>query len=903
MFYLHYQHPLRSFRLAFVTIVLAAVCALLMGHGRAGLARAIPPTGFNRVEPPTANTVTIRAGESIVLRAFTVFDAYGWATPNAYVFTSGGDWVSTCSANVCGSLTSKLCPCWNPDGSYHQDSGSRLEYVYVTGLPGRYNVSIHYVGPAWLFNPDWAATWDVEVLPAIAVPPPSWEIALATAGGVTYQPGTWTNRDVFVTVTCRANPNGYAVPNADGVSYPGGALTASGANQSVSSLARGLETVSCTDSHGQSAPEHSVMGINIDKDAPQLFYTGFPVQVYGAQTSVGYANATDLLTSVAHVDCKETSGAGMTVRSPSTNPGELELTLHGAGTHVLSCTATDTAGNTTPPLVRTVTFGVDTTPPVISYQGASPAANANGWNNTPVTLTWSCVDAESGVENATVTRVITTSNNAGATGVCRNNAGLISQDSRGNIFVDQTAPVTSASVTAVPAGGVRVVFDALDGESGVAQVSAADPTKRIEYSVDGGPWTIAVTPLFATDPNAHSLRVRATDRAGNVEASNSLTPPVPSGQSTVTAGASSLTFAWAGDTNAETSYAFAYSQDEGHTYQFIALPINTPTSTVTGLAPGTRVYAWLSTCFYQACSAWGPAAVGVTDATAPAVPMNFRVTGGTASTVNVTWDDVSGETSYQLVSTIDLATYPAQTLAANTTQGVVSGLADGTTVYLWLRACNGALCSGYVGAIVAVTGSTPATPANLRAGTVTPSSVQLVWDDVSGETHYYLASSKDGGANWQFTKLAANTTQGTVSGLSTGVSAYLTVAACNGSDSRCSAFATPLLLTAGGGGAPTSATPTAGRGGATRTGGTIATGQPLRLPALPQVTADRPLVAAPAGIVPPVDVTRSATNIQAGVTDSPTVAPPPPAVAGRSTRDPAPSGAAGSAPVGRRPVR
>jgi hypothetical protein len=68
----------------------------------------------------------------------------------------------------------------------------------------------------------------------------------------------------------------------------------------------------------------------------------------------------------------------------------------GEGVHGLSCTATDVAGNTSG--VATDTVRIDLTAPTAS-PSASPAPNANGWNNTSVTVSFTGSDDLSGTDS------------------------------------------------------------------------------------------------------------------------------------------------------------------------------------------------------------------------------------------------------------------------------------------------------------------------------------------------------------------------------------------------------------------------------------------------------------------------------------------------------------------------
>ncbi len=55
----------------------------------------------------------------------------------------------------------------------------------------------------------------------------------------------------------------------------------------------------------------------------------------------------------------------------------------------------DNAGNSS----GTASVGdiyIDLTDPTITFDGQTPASNTNGWNNSAVTLDWSCADELSG---------------------------------------------------------------------------------------------------------------------------------------------------------------------------------------------------------------------------------------------------------------------------------------------------------------------------------------------------------------------------------------------------------------------------------------------------------------------------------------------------------------------------
>jgi hypothetical protein len=85
--------------------------------------------------------------------------------------------------------------------------------------------------------------------------------------------------------------------------------------------------------------------------------------------AVGTVSATDDTSGVASIDCADDLN-GLTVTGSG---GSRTLTVAGDGIHHLSCTATDVAGNTSPP--TTLTVKIDTTPPVATVQGVSNGAS------------------------------------------------------------------------------------------------------------------------------------------------------------------------------------------------------------------------------------------------------------------------------------------------------------------------------------------------------------------------------------------------------------------------------------------------------------------------------------------------------------------------------------------------
>ena len=143
--------------------------------------------------------------------------------------------------------------------------------------------------------------------------------------------------------------------------------------------------------------------------------------------------------------------------------------------------------------------GGDTTPPVIT---ASPsiAANANGWNNTDVIVSFTCTD-DSGVNNAASSLApVTLTGTGSATGTCVDNAGN-SASATYTAHIDKVAP--TIAVTSPVSGGLYGL-----GASVVSAFTCADDNSGV--SACTGPASLSTASI---GPKLFSVTV--TDLAGN----------------------------------------------------------------------------------------------------------------------------------------------------------------------------------------------------------------------------------------------------------------------------------------------------------------------------------------------------------------------------------------------------
>jgi len=132
----------------------------------------------------------------------------------------------------------------------------------------------------------------------------------------------------------------------------------------------------------------------------------------------------------------------------------------------------------------------------------TPGRNAAGWNNTDVTVQFTCINTRSALTNTSVPVTLTTEGaDQSVTGTCTSVTGAMSM-AEGPINIDKTPPVvtyTGNLGTYTVDQTVDITCTATDNLSGVESTTCADIT---------GP-----AASFPLGPNTFSAT--ATDKAGN----------------------------------------------------------------------------------------------------------------------------------------------------------------------------------------------------------------------------------------------------------------------------------------------------------------------------------------------------------------------------------------------------
>jgi hypothetical protein len=286
-----------------------------------------------------------------------------------------------------------------------------------------------------------AVSFTVTVAPADTTAP---VITVSTAAGDSVAASGWYNIASSGTDGVQVNVSASDASGVASLSCTDGASSvlsetyspaASPKNESFT-LVDGTHSISCTATDGLgnsgagSGSSAMPVSYKIDQTLPTI--SGSPSPAANAN---GWNN-TDVTVSFT---CGDATSTIDTCTAPVTLSGD------GAGQSATG-TATDKAGNSKSATVSGI--NIDKTAPSIHFDGASPGPNGAGWNNSDVTLSWSCTDGGSGVVAGTVTKLISSEGeHQSDTGTCSDKAGNTKSSTDGDVNIDKTAPTISASRT------------------------------------------------------------------------------------------------------------------------------------------------------------------------------------------------------------------------------------------------------------------------------------------------------------------------------------------------------------------------------------------------------------------------------------------------------------------------
>jgi alpha-tubulin suppressor-like RCC1 family protein len=350
-------------------------------------------------------------------------------------------------------------------------------------------------------------------------------------------------------------------------------------------------------------------------------------------------------------------------------------------------------------------------------------------------------------------------------------------------------PSAPSGVGWVPGDGVVVVSWSPPSRPGDAPVSG------YEFSVDGGGWmpfavqVVGARSLSGTisglvNGRSYRVRVRAVSAAGAGVASStvvvvpSTVPGVPSGVS-VTPGDRSVAVRFtAPGTGGASITAYEYSLDGGGTWVRRTSSATSTSFTVSGLTNG-RVYRVAVRAVNARGAGGGSVVVEVAPRTVPGVPTGVVVTPADRQ-LTVVWvapvsDGGSPLTGFE-VSTDGGRSWTS--VGAGVRSQVVTGLVNGRSYAVRVRAVNAAGVGSSTSSVTGVPAVVPGAPTRV---TVTPGrrslSVRVTAGSNGGSSITAYEFSVDGGVSW--VRRSSSATSFTISGLTAGVTYQVSVRAVN----------------------------------------------------------------------------------------------------------------------------
>jgi hypothetical protein len=131
-------------------------------------------------------------------------------------------------------------------------------------------------------------------------------------------------------------------------------------------------------------------------------------------------------------------------------------------------------------------------------------------------------------------------------------------------------------------------------------------------------------------------------------------------------------------------------------------------------------------------------------------PPTVLGTPSSATTIEVAWSDVSGETGYRVERSLDADAgwLEVATTLAGVTSYADDGLVPGTTYFYRVFATAAEGDSPPSDVVSATTAETPAVPATVVAVSGAPDQIDISWADGSDETGYRVERSADGVTGW-----------------------------------------------------------------------------------------------------------------------------------------------------------
>jgi hypothetical protein len=313
-----------------------------------------------------------------------------------------------------------------------------------------------------------------------------------------------------------------------------------------------------------------------------------------------------------------------------------------------------------------------------------------------------------------------------------------------SIEVTTTAPAP-ANVQAAPLSNTSLAVSwNADGISGAEKYEVRYSTRNdvdMAQRVETTETSVTLTGLAAN--TTYSVWVRALCGAiagASASASGRTLVDAPSAIAVSPAGARELRVTWP-EVDGATGYDLYYSTTNDSAAATKESDVTIP-YVIPDLNIGTTYYVWL-----KAKNALGESALsaGASGVPAPAAPTGINAVTLSDESIQVSWDSTDGASAYDLYYHTKNISSAAMKVSEVTSPHTLTGLSNGTTYYVWVKARHDTVVTDYSIGVDIIT--KPAAPDGVTAAAQSLSSkLILTWNAATGADTYtvYRAENGDG---------------------------------------------------------------------------------------------------------------------------------------------------------------
>ena len=352
---------------------------------------------------------------------------------------------------------------------------------------------------------------------------------------------------------------------------------------------------------------------------------------------------------------------------------------------------------------------------------------------------------------------------------------------------------TGVSATAASSSSITVSWTAVSDATGyiVQRSTSASGT----FTQIGSPTSASFTDTELTASTSYWYRVIAQNSAGQSQPSMSASattqsggggttvPSVPTGVSATAASSSSITVSWTAVSGA-TGYIVQRSTSASGTFTQVGSPTSA-SFTDTGLTASTsywyRVIAQNSAGQSQPSTS-ASATTQAPSVTVPSAPSWVDAFAASSSSINVSWQAVSGATGYIVQRSTSASGTYTQVGTPTTNSFTNTGLSASTTYWYRVAATNSAGNSSWSSTTSAATQAPaptiPSAPTGVTATAASSSSITVSWSAVTGATSYRVEVRTTSTGTWSTLQTVFGTSY-THTGLSANTQRWYRVFAIN----------------------------------------------------------------------------------------------------------------------------